>query len=344
MKKPNNIFWMRNISFERIVGTLQILQAKGPLKVFALDAEGWKTGVFAGTKGKAFAKSTNCRYRNIMQKLGLITFEHRQYSLAKTALLQELLTVAAPWPQPLNVKSEAVLAEIVTANTACWEAFFKLLAPANATSLQELRTKGNALILSVVLPDKKTKEAETTKALLPKVLLKPTGKPEVTLTTSTSIAAMVGGLRLWASKLGITDEIRLDSREGLVIAPIRQDLTPEQTEQQLWQTLLEQTVWEDGREWGMCYVPELVRAMLVSAHISAAASQHAYQQLMGKAQKYLIAIPTTSAFIVIKTQYWKQEPAFAKAYFKNRQGVYVSHLRVSSKALALSFEELKNSG
>jgi hypothetical protein len=83
--------------------------------------------------------------------------------------------------------------------------------------------------------------------------------------------------------------------------------------------------------------------MLVEAHISAAATQQAYHHLMGVAQRYLIAVPTTSAFIVIKTQYWKQEPAFFKTYFGGSKGPYISHLRVSNKALTISFEELKNS-
>lgn len=341
MKKPSNIFWMCPISFERIVGVLQILQAKGSLKSYAFDAEGRKTGVFVGAKNKPFAKSTNSSYRRIMQKLGLITFEHRQYSLAKTALVQELLVVAVPWPQPLNTKSEVLLAEIITTNIDCWQTFFRFLAPGITASLQELRAKGNALIISVEPMSKKTKQAKATKTLIPKVLLKPAGKQEIILTTKTSIKAIVGGLRLWASKLGITDEIRLDSKEGLVIAPLRQDLTPEQIEQQLWQTLLKQTTWETGSEWGMCYVPNLVRAMLVEAHISADATQQAYHHLMGVAQRYLIAVPTTSAFIVIKTQYWKQEPAFYKTYFRSNKGPYISHLRVSRKALTLSLEELK---
>lgn len=341
MEKTKNIFWMRNISFERILGALQLLQSKGPLAAAAFDAEGQKTGVFVSAKGKVFAKSTSGSYRNIMQKLGLITLEHRQYALAKTAEVQALLAVADLYPQPLNAKSEALFAEIITTNTDCWEAFFKFMAPADATSLQTLRAKGKALIINVEPAAKKPGQA--TKTLRPKVLLKPVGKPEVELTAKISIAAIVGGLRLWASKLGITDEIRLDSNEGLVIAPVQQELLPEQVEAQLWQTLLQQTTWETGSEWGMCYVPELVRAMLVEHYISVAATQGAYHRLIGLAQRYLIAVPTTSAFIVIKTQYWKQEPAFFKTYFHSNKGPYISHLRVSNKALTISFEALKNS-
>lgn len=343
MKKTKNIFWMRDISFERIMGALQILQRQGPLEASAFDTEGGETGVFVSAKGKAFAKSTSGSYRNIMQKLGLITQKHRQYALAKTALVQALLAVAAPYPQLLNIKSEALFAEIIATNADCRQAFFKLMTPAGATSLQALRTNGNALIISVEPIARKNKKPLATKGVPQKVFLRPAGKPEIILTTETSKAAIVGGLRLWASKLGITDEIRLDNSEGLIIAPLRQELSLEQIEQQLWTTLLQQTTWETSSEWGMCYVPELVRAMLVEHHISAAATQSAYHRLMGLAQRYLIAVPTTSAFIVIKTQYWKQEPTFEKTYFKRNKGPYISHLRVTSKALAISFEELKNS-
>jgi hypothetical protein len=334
MKQKRSTLWMRYVQFDRIVWALQMLarHPNGFFRAGELESEGIRQAIFVGRDGHPFSRSTLYHYRKVMEGLGLIQLQQGTYSLGNNPLLEYLLSAAGVQLQPLGHAAKEVLAQIVSSNGDCRRTFFDLMMADKGYNLEELRSTGQPIQM-LSSPHVKPAENLTHKP----VASHGRTRSDVVLKSIVGISrldsadlvnAVAWGVRLWARDLGITDEIITDSSEGHLICPVSSSLSSMQVEALLCDTIREQAQPGESQLWAIAYVPHLMRAMLVDHHVPLDLVQDTLLSLFSTARDTMMLLPTSTAFIDIKTPFSRQDQAFRNAYLRAPNGTLISHIRV----------------
>lgn len=334
MRQKRLTLWMRYVQFDRIVWALQMLarHANGTFRAGQLELEGIRQSIFVVRDGHPFSRSTLYHYRKVMEGLGLIQLQQGAYSLGNNPLLEHLLSVAGVQPQPLGHAAKEVLAQIVSSNGDCRRTFFDLMMVDKGYGLEDLRSRGRPIQM-FSFPQVKPAADLTGKPVVSQghtrsdvVLKSDAGISR--LDSADTVNAVAWGVRLWARDLGITDEIITDPSEGRLICPVLSSTSPIQVEALLRDTIREQVRAGESGTWVILYVPSLMRTMLVDHHIPLSLTQDAFLTLYSAARDAMMLLPTSTAFIDIKTPFVRQDQAFRNLYLQAPNGTLISHIRV----------------
>ncbi|RLF94116.1 hypothetical protein DRN50_06055, partial [Thermococci archaeon] len=161
------------------------------------------------------------------------------------------------------------------------------------------------------------------------ILKNPLGKA-IELKAQDEIQAIYWGVRLWALKLEITDEILTSFSEGRIIYPVNPDFSDK-----ILIDLLLNKIKSDNSdsEWVVLHIPTLIKETALSTRFSVNKIKHFLEDLKIKYPLSTMFIPSSTMFIDIKTPFEKQDQTIRNSYIYEQGKGYISHLRVGKEIL-----------
>jgi hypothetical protein len=209
----------------------------------------------------------------------------------------------------------------------------------NTYTLEDLRKEGEYIIVETKsmreLPMKREMEQQKNENIRKKkkvgavILKNPSGKM-IELRTQDEIHAIYWGVRLWALKLKITDEIFISFAEGRIIYPVNSDFS----DKILINALLNKIKADNSdSEWVVLHIPTFIKEVALSTRFSVDKIKNFLEDLKIKYPLSTMLIPSSTMFIDIKTPFEKQDSAFRDSYLYEEGKGYISHLRIGREIL-----------
>jgi len=304
MKKRKTL-WMRYVDFGSIKDMLHLVyENNSKLRAGTLEQLAIEKGVLVKKEnGKPLTHTPRYHYRKVMEGLGLVEVRQRFY----------------------------ILREIIVENNDCRKYFFDIFMEKDNYTLEDIRKEGGYITVETESmrqsPIEQGKSDETVhkKKKMGAVILKNTLGKMVELKTQDEIHAIYWGVRLWALELEITNEILISFNEGRIIYPVN----PYFSEKVLINILLNKIKADNsGSEWTQLHIPNFIKETVLSTRFSVNKIKKFLKELKIEYPLSIMFIPSSTAFIDIRTPFEKQDSAIRSSYLHEDGKGYISHLRI----------------
>lgn len=147
--------------------------------------------------------------------------------------------------------------------------------------------------------------------------------------TSTSINAVLYGLRYWArDELNLIDEYCLRTNEGVVMFPLSCSMSSYKEDiesMRIVQILLSQ---KSSDDWTLFSIFDLIESICKHQRISIGALFCAIDWLVDKWSGHIMLIPTSRGLATITAGSSQREEMELRQYYRRKDGPYISHIRV----------------
>ena len=336
MKKRETL-WMRYVDFEKIKDMLHLVyENNGKLRAGILEQLAIERGILIKKEnGKPLTHTPRYHYRKVMEGLGLAEVEQKFYYVSKDKRVREFIELTS-FKKPLSPEAKGILREIIVRNNDCRKYFFDVFMEEDTYTLEDLRKEGGYIIVETKsmreppaekkMEQKKNNENIRKKKKVGAVILKnPSSGKMIGLRTQDEIHAIFWGVRLWALKLKITDEIFMSFAEGRIIYPVNPDFS----DKILINALLNKIKADNSdSEWVVLHIPTFIKEVALSTRFSVGEIKNFLEGLKTKYPLSTMFIPSSTMFIDIKTPFERQDSAFRGSYLYEEGKGYISHLRI----------------
>ncbi len=324
--------WMRYVDFEEIKNMLHLVhQNNGSIRAGELEQLCIKNGILLNkiTK-KPLSRSTRYRYRKALENLGLAQNRKGKYYISWNSFVFNFL-MSTKFKEDMNEDAKEMLKEIILQNSDCKKNFFDIfMLNKRSYTLDEFRKNGSHIFVETksmreLSRDGTASEPNSCKISKDIILRNPNGMQHA-LKTQDQKFAIYTGIRLWSLKLEITNEIINNFCEGRIIYPVN----PDYNENTIFGLLLSKiSDSNNGPEWIMIHIPTFIRDSVLATHFQVKKIKDSIQKLKILYPNNVMFIPTSTAFIDLKTPYNRQDPAFRNSYLYDRRKGFISHLRIN---------------
>lgn len=336
--------WMRFVDFENIRKLLHLInENNGQLRAGELERLGIRKGILIKKgSGEPMTHTPRYHYRKVMENLGLVEVRQKRYYVSENKRTQDFLEITGP-NSLMSCSAKEILGEIIVANEDCRSFFFDLFIEENSYDLETLRKRGNPITAETKsmrrISNEKWKELESDGAPVsgkkrtgPIVLRNHVGR-EVRLRTQDEIQAVYWGVRLWALRLGITDEMMYDFIEGRIIYPVNMYFSQKILIEEI-NRLIKMN--KRNTEWTLIHIPDFIKEIASKYRFSIDEIKDFLVDMKMSYPSSVMFVPSSTVFIDIKTPYERQDPAIRSLYlYRNGKG-YISHMRIRKRI----FEEV----
>jgi len=340
MKKRETL-WMRYVDFEKIKDMLHLVyENNGKLRAGTLEQLAMERGILVKKEdGTPLTHSPRYHYRKVMEGLGLVEVREKFYRILEDKRVLEFIELTS-FKEDMSPDAKEILREIIVGNNDCRKYFFDVFMEDDTYTLEDLRKEGEYIIVETKsmrelpmereMEQQKNEENIRKKKKIGAVTLKnPSGKM-IELKTQDEIHAIYWGVRLWALKLEITNEIFISFAEGRIIYPVNPDFS----DKVLLNHLLNKIKADNSdSEWVVLHIPTFIKETALSTRFSVDKIKNFLEDLKIKYPLSTMLIPSSTMFIDIKTPFEKQDSAFRASYLYEEGKGYISHLRIRREIL-----------
>ncbi len=333
-KIKKKTLWMRYVDFEKIKDMLHLIyENNGKLRAKELENLSIKKGILVKENGQPFTHTPRYHYRKVMENLELVEVKNRHYYISENEKAIKLLQLT-DFNVSLSLEAKELLGEIILENEDCRRYFFDVFIDKSYYTLKDLRKEGTHVFVETksMISSPNIKTPNKKKKVNRIILRSPLGKV-IELNTQDEVQAIYWGVRLWALNLGITDEIMTSFTEGRIIYPINQSFFEEVYNSILNKIIEKVKIDKSDSNWILIYIPSLIKEVVLTYRFSISEIQKALYNLRLKYPSMVMFIPTSTAFIDIKTPYEKQDKVIRKLYLYKADKGYLSHIRIKKEIL-----------
>jgi len=340
MKKRETL-WMRYVDFEKVKDMLHLVyENNGKLRAGTLEQLGIEEGILVKKEnGTPLTHSPRYHYRKVMEGLGLVEVREKFYHIPEDKRVREFIELTS-FKKDMSPEAKGILREIIVGNNDCRKYFFDVFMEEDTYTLEDLRKEGEYIIVETKsmreppmkreMEQQKNEENIHKKKKVGAVILKnPSGKM-IELKTQDKIHAIYWGVRLWALKLEITDEIFMSFAEGRIIYPVNPDFSGKILINHLLNKIKADN---SDSEWVVLHIPTFIKEVALSTRFSVDKIKNFLEDLKIKYPLSTMLIPSSTMFIDIKTPFEKQDSAFRDSYLYEEGKGYISHLRIGREIL-----------
>lgn len=310
--------WMRYVDFEKVKDLLHLIhENNGKLRAGELEQLGIEEGVLVKGNGQPLGRYRGYNYRKVMENLGLAEAKKRLYYTSVGKKASEFLELT-DFKKLMPAEAKEILRAIIVENDDCKEHFFNAFMETSFYTLEDLRREGKSIYAETKGMQISSKEKGQI------ILLRNPMGNVIKLTTPDEINAVYWGVRPWAMDLEITDEIMTSFSDGRIIYPIN----PNSSEEALNEVLLRKmTANKDGSKWSLIHIPEFIKESALSTRLPTDRIKEFFLQLKAKYPRLVMFVPSSTAFIDIRTPFERQDSAIRNSYLYIKGKGYISHLR-----------------
>lgn len=339
MRKRKTI-WMRYVDFNNIKDMLHLVHRNnGNLIAGALEQLAIERGILVKKEnGKPLAHSTRYHYRKVMEGLGLVVRQKYYYIQQDERVLKVI--ELTDFKRGLPSEAKEILREIIVENNDCRKYFFDIFMGKDTYTLQDLRKEGKYTIVETKSmresPIEKKMEQQQNgtdihkKKKVGAVILKnPLGKM-IELKSQDEIHAIYWGVRLWALDLEITNEILMSFSEGRIIYPVNPDVSDKVLINHLLKNIKADN---SDSEWTALHIPTFMKDVALSTQFPVNKIKDFLLEFRTKYPLLTMFVPSSTAFIDIRTPFEKQDSAIRNLYLYQQREGYISHLRLRKDIL-----------
>ena len=276
------------------------------------------------------SQSTRYRYRKALENLGLAQNKKGKYYISWNSSVFNFL-MSTKFKENMNEDAKEMLKEIILQNIDCRKYFFDIfMINKKSYTLADFRKNGSHIFVEIKSMRELSRDGTNSDLRLDEnskdiILKNPNGRQHI-LRTRDQKYAIYTGIRLWSLKLEITNEIITNFCEGRIIYPAIQITM----KTQFWGLLLSKIGdSKNGPEWTMIHIPTFLRDSVLSTHFQVQRIKESIQKLKILYPNNVMFIPTSTAFIDLRTPYNRQDLAFRNSYLYDRRKGYISHVRIS---------------
>jgi hypothetical protein len=333
MKKRETL-WMRYVDFNNIKDMLHLVHENdSELRAGTLEQLAIKKGILVKKEnGRPLAHSPRYHYRKVLEGLGLVEVKEKFYYIPKDKQVSEFIRLTE-FKRPLSPEAKEILREIIVENCDCRKYFFDTFMEEGTYTLKDIRKQGKYVIVETKsmreLPRKRMEQQENIrkrKKVGTVIFGNPFGET-VELKTQDEIHSIYWGVRLWALKLEITNELLTSFSEGRIIYPVNPDFSDEVLTGILLNKVKEVN---SDSEWTVLHIPTFIKEVALSTRFPVDKIKKFLLELKTKYPLSIMFIPASTMFIDITTPFPKQDLAIRNSYLY-QGGVYISHLRINKK-------------
>ena len=335
MKKRKTL-WMRYVDFESIKDMLHLVyENNSKLRAGTLEQLAIEKGVLVKKEnGKPLTHTPRYHYRKVMEGLGLVEVRQRFYHISQEKRVLRFIELT-DFKKPMSSEAKEILRGIIVENNDCRKYFFDIFVEKDNYTLEDIRKEGGYITVETESMrqspiEKKIEQGKSDETVHKKkkagavILKNPLGKM-VELKTQDEIHAIYWGVRLWALKLEITNEILMSFSEGRIIYPVN----PYFSEKVLINMLLNRIKADNSdSEWTQLHIPNFIKETVLSTRFSVDKIKEFLKELKIKYPLSIMFIPSSTAFIDIRTPFEKQDSAIRSSYLCEEGKGYISHLRI----------------
>lgn len=332
--KERETLWMRYVDFNNIKDMLHLVHENdGEIRAGTLEQLAIKRGILVRKgSGRPLAHSPRYHYRKVIEGLGLAEVRQRFYCIPEDSRVREFIELTE-FKRPLSPEAREILREIIVENRSCRRYFFDIFMRKGIYTLGELRKEGGYIIAETkgmreAPPAKimeQQKDVRKRKKVGAVIFKNPSGRM-IELKSQDEIQSVYWGVRLWALRLGITDEILTNFAEGRMIYPVNPDFS----DRVLTDILLDEIDRVGSNsEWMILHIPTFIKEVALSTRFPVNKIKKFLLELKTKYPHSVMFIPSSTMFIDIKTPFERQDSAIRNSYLHEEGRGYISHLRIS---------------
>lgn len=323
--KVSSRFWMRPVSFAGLLRMLQLVaEFPGGLRARDLDALVRERRIHLTRKDVAPARTTLYHYRNTLLHLQALQRDNRRLMTnTQNPCVQVLLDQPSPDSMILSTTTCEAFAALVLQNEDCKTYFFDLFMPEIDTySVHQFRTAGRSVTWRWQgdgCPREVVFQSDRDKSLH--------------LRSPSEIKSILYGLRYWArDELQLIDEFFREDR-GSIMYPIFAAAGDSSTQEIIRHIL---SLRAEGAEWTTLSLHDLAVYCCERRRQPLVKLFDAIAWLSEKYPGHVVLIPTSRSFATLTAHSWQREEFELRGYFRDRQGRYISHVRLHGSIGRLS--------
>ena len=255
-----------------------------------------------------------------MEGLHLVSVKQRLYHVSTDKKALAFLELTA-FKECMDGGAKEILREVIVDNEDCRRYFFDAFMEPNSNyTLQDLRRKGDIVNVETksAQPDSNAKEQS--------ISLKTISGRRIELVSMDEVNAVYWGVRPWALKLGIVNEIMVSFKEGNIIYPVDPEYSEKALRKILFNRIKQDT--SDVSEWSLIHIPGFIKESAISTRSSIDSIKRFLKELKAKYPRLVMYVPSSTVFIDIRTPYGRQDASIRNSYLTGERG-YISHLRIN---------------
>lgn len=314
---------MRYIDFDKLKDILHLVSNNnGKLRAGTLEKKAIEIGILLRTNGNEMTHTPRYHYRKVLEHLGLVQNIHGYYYINEDPKILRFLEITAP-NEIIAKDAKNILKEIIINNNDCRKYFFDIFSNNFEYTLEDLEKHGTpAFVLSREI---ETHNSEKKNKI---IVLRNSFNKEIQLDTNDKIQAVFWGVRFWALHLGVTNELMVNYVKGRVIYPVNYYFEEKNILNNLAIFI------DKSDKWSLIHLPSFIEKLVINYRYSIEDIQRYLYALQNKYPREIMLIPTSTAFIDIKTPYQRQDSLIrTNSYlYKDKKG-YISHLRIKNEWL-----------
>lgn len=323
--KASSRFWMRPVSFAGLLRMLQLIaEFPSGLRARDLDALVRERQIRLTRKDVAPARTTLYHYRNTLLHLQALRRDDRRLMANKqNPYVQVLLDQPSPARMTLTMTACEAFAAMVFQNEDCRTYFFDLFMPEIDTyTAEQFRTAGCSVTWRW-RGDGHPRE----------VVFQSDRDTSLHLRSPSEIKSVLYGLRYWArDELQLIDEFFREDRGSIMYPIFAAD--GESSTKEIIQHIL--SLRAEGAEWTTLSLHDLAMYCCERRRQPLVKLFAAITQLSEKYPGHVVLIPTSRSFATLTARSQQREEFELRGYFRDRQGRYISHIRLHGSIGRLS--------
>jgi len=311
--RKRKALWMRYVDFRRVRDLLLLIaENNGKLRAGTLEKIGVKKGILVKNDGTPFTHSPRYHYRKVIEYLGMATNTRGFYFISENGKIKKLLSLIQ-FKEPLAEIEKEIIADIVINNPDCKKYFFDCFIKKQKYALTTFRDEANSIKVET-----KGKEGV--------ILRNPVDNAIFRIDTPDLMHAVFWGIRLWSLELGITDEIFIHYKEGRIIYPIRKKGSLPKAE--IMSNITSFMKFQSGEKWLTISMQDIIKEIALPLRVSIGEIKDTIIELKKQFPQYVDFILSSSSFIALKTPFALQDRVLMKAYLQDKEGQFVSHIKI----------------
>ena len=315
--------WMRAVSFVALRELAALItEHAGGLRAGEMEALVETRPQLRTRQGRLPSKTTVYQYRNILMHLEVISRRQGYYQINYgNPTVEALLASMSPGSPTLLTEERRFFAQLVVANQDCRQHFFDLfLHQRNAYDLDDFIASGQRVSWTGG-NDSQTQNRQV------RLYSLEDQETERWLCTEDEIQAILYGVRYWArNELGFLDELYLEDLGGVMFPVEIEGPTPDPS---IIRAFLKEI--DESQAWTMLSIRDLAYRWGPRHHVPLQRIYGTLEYINRANPEFVIFIPTAEAFATITASSPGSEVYQLRSYLQDRNGRYISHLRVHRK-------------
>ncbi len=337
-------FWMRWVSFQALREMLLLAKAH-PAKLRAKDLVRLATEkrILLSRDGDPLGPTTHYHHRRTLERLGLLVKRQGRFAINDQIPETRVLTARTTSDDGLNDREKEAFSNVVLRNEDCRDIFFQWFLPPKATvqSVRDFIKLAHPIELNVVQSENGAQQGcqqdANSSGKQEHVAIRPTKAAEwLKYSGTNAIQAIHFGLRAW----GVDQLHFLDSlyNHGKVYNIFAKHIVPELSARELSDCMLDLLRFEG--DWTTVRVGDFALEVGTKLRVSIEQAKRVLTYWIANYPDLVAAIPTNERFIAGGLSAG-QRALVLKGFLGERDGAYVSHLRIHRRLRYRAHTEVK---